>query len=119
MNEKLKVAIQQWQVAHALAKGNPGLLLNRTYTEENSRLAQARMKDLDKAESELFSAMSAANSSEIPGPLLEWRATYLGVGTESACGGCWLSSTRREKKHPECVSRIKRFFDARNAMESL
>jgi hypothetical protein len=118
VNEKLKVAIQQWQATHALAKRNTDLLLSTTYTKENVELAQTRMRDVSIAERALLTAMNGVDQSEIPPPLLEWRVTSLGVGTESACRDCWFSSVI-QNKHPECVARIKRFFNAQDAIELL
>ena len=119
MHEKLETAIHSWQEADKNAQENPDLLLPPNWSPENSRIAADRMKVLFSAERDLIRAISEVGKSETPQPLIDWILTYPVQGEESGCGNCWFSSGNDSEKHPECVLKIKRFFDAVNAMRAL
>lgn len=98
-------ALKAWGVAQELVRENPRLLLldDAKYTP----ICIERCENSDKTREKLFSFPKEEKSTEV----LEWEAAEADRG----CSSCWFSSFRN-RQHKDCQVKIKRWFDAREAL---
>jgi hypothetical protein len=108
-NEKIPdatvVVLREWWLAHHFAEENSRLLIENS-SEETSNLCAKRMCRCDRADAALFRL-----ETEIP-PIL---ALYMEVSKDKGCQHCWFSSNPNDK-HPDCTSKIARWFGYRDAL---
>lgn len=107
MSPDLCKALKRWVRARAKADLNPKLLIKNH--AKYSNLCAARMVTLHAAENNLNSFEN--KSGTVPAQLAYWWLAQ----NDAGCSSCWLSSG--PKKHLECELKIKRWFEAREALE--
>lgn len=104
-SEFVSQTIRQWAEAHQAAQRNPGVMIESNFSQPVMEECAARMKKLEYAEDEMLSLNRA-----IPQAL----QNHMDARADRACSSCWFSS--RGPKHPECRSKIDRFFRTRTEL---
>lgn len=95
--------VREYAAAHIDAKGNPSL--------QDGVLCNQRMLRVRMIERVI---VDVADRDDAPSELRDFVAAHADQG----CSSCWLSATRN-KNHPECQSKIDRYFATRGRLADL